>query len=122
MLKLYKRFCCGLFYLQSKVNPDVPVIMTFFATLLLFVLLVNGIDSVIFLLFKTPYFFNDPIVRYSIIVLAGIINYFLVFKDKKFLDYYRDKLPSALTLLIVVVIFGGSLALILLTGPRNLPR
>ena len=92
--------------------------MTFLATLFLFVLLIYGIDSLVFLLFKTPYIFGSSYIRYSIIVLAGILNYLLVFRKEKFLEYYRMKMPSVFVIAIVVIVFAGSLALILYVGPR----
>lgn len=117
----YKRFCCSIYLWQSRINSDVPIIMTYLATLFLFMLLINGIDTVIFFIFKSPYLFNESWVRYSILLIIAILNYFLIFKDSKFLKYQTKPLHPLLTLGIVVLIFGGSLALILYAGPRNLP-
>lgn len=90
-------------------------------TVFLFMLLFYGIDSICYLLFKTPYLFEE-VWMFIILGIFGAFNYFLVFKDQKFLDYQCKPLHPVLTVGIVVLIFGGSLALILYAGPRNLPR
>jgi hypothetical protein len=111
----YKRFCCTLYlFLRNVGRSSIPVFATFMATLFLVQLLFYGIDS----LFKI---YTDGYVGYFVSLLFGIPNYFLVFKDSKFLDYETKPLHPLLTLGIVVLIFGGSLALILYAGPRNLP-
>jgi hypothetical protein len=121
LMKVYKRFCCGIYFWESRVNSVVPIVMTYLVTLFLFMLLINGIDTFVFLLFRTPYLFNESWVRYSILLFIAVLNYFFVFKNGKFLEYESRRLNPLLVLAIVVLIFGGSLALILYARPRNLP-
>lgn len=117
----YKRFCCTLyFFLRNVGRSTTPVFATFMLTLFLFMLFFYGLDTLCFLLFDTPYIFEEYYM-YAILALFGIPNYFFVFKDSKFLKYQSMPLHPLLTLGIVVLIFGGSLALILYAGPRNLP-
>lgn len=117
----YKRFCCTLyFFLKNVGHSTIPVFATYMLTLFLFMLLFYGLDTFCFLLFDTPYIFEEYLM-YIITVLFGIPNYFFVFKDSKFLEYQSKPLHPLLTLAIVVLIFSGSLALILYAGPRNLP-
>lgn len=116
----YKRFCCTLYlFLRNVGRSTIPIFATFMATVFLFMLLFYGLDTLCFLLFGTPYIFEEYYM-YALLVLFGILNYFLVFKDSKFLAYQFKPLHPLLTLGIVVLIFGGSLALILYAGPRNL--
>lgn len=117
----YKRFCCTLyFFLQNVGRSTIPVFATFMLTLFLFILLFYGVDTICFLLFDTPYIFEENYM-YIITALFGVPNYFFIFKDSKFLDYQSKSLHPLLTLSIVVFIFVGSLAVILYAGPRNLP-
>jgi hypothetical protein len=117
----YKRFCCTLYlFLRNVGRSTIPVFATFMLTLFLFMLFFYGLDTLCFLFFDTPYIFEEYYM-YIVLALFGIPNYFLVFKDSKFLDYETKPLHPLLTLGIVVLIFGGSLALILYAGPRNLP-
>ena len=110
----YKRFCCTLYlFLRDVGRSTIPVFATFMLTLFLVQLLLYGIDS----LFKI---YANGYVGYFVSLLFGIPNYFLVFKDSKFLAYQSKPLHPLLTLAIVVLIFGGSLALILYAGPSNL--
>ncbi|WP_129022114.1 hypothetical protein [Edaphocola flava] len=89
-------------------------------TLFLFTLLFYGVDSICFLLFNTPYYFGKW-EMYAILGFVGIVNYLLSFKNDKFLHYRNQQLHPLLTTMIIVIIFGGSLVLILYAGPRNLP-
>jgi len=119
MLVGYKKFCCGIFYLlKDKAKSNIPFFATFMFTLFLFVLLIFGIDSLIYLLFKTTYYLSK-FLMYGLVIIFAVPNYFYVFKDEKFLEYYHKRLPSLYVLAIVVFIFVGSLVLILQGGVRN---
>jgi hypothetical protein len=118
MLVWYIKFCCGIFYLlRDSAKSDIPYFATFMFTLFLFVLSMSGIESLIYLLFKTKDYLSK-FLMYGIVVMFAAPNYFYVFKDGKFLKYYHKKLPSSYVLAIVILIFVGSLVLILQAGPR----
>ncbi len=61
----------------------------------------------------------DAIWGYGISLLFGIPNYFLVFKDDKFMKYFHQRLPTIYVLLIIVVIIVGSLSLKVIAGPDS---
>lgn len=122
MFKFYNRFCCGLYHLQNKVNPDAPIIMTYLAVMFLSVLFINGIEGLLYLIFKTPYYFKNSVTRYSILFFWALLNYLFIFRKNKFLKYYDQRLPSIFVVLLIMIIFGGGLWIILLNGPRNLPK
>jgi hypothetical protein len=119
-MKMYKRFCCGIYYLlRDRARSTIPVFATFMFTLFLFMLVLHGIDSLIYLLFNTPYIFNKYVV-YVLLAIISIPNYLFVFRNKMFLEHYREKTPSIFVILIVIAIFAGSIFLITQAGPRNL--
>ena len=105
--------------MRDKANSDIPVFATFMFTLFMLMLLFYGIDSLIYLLFGTPYFLNKYIM-YAILVIIAIPNYLFFFRNEKFLACYRERMPSLYVILIVFILFAGSLFLILQAGPRNL--
>ena len=119
MLKWYKKFCCGLFYLfKEKAKSDIPIYATFMFTLFLFVLIVFGADSLFYLMYDTKY----KLSRYLVFGLIGIIaipNYLFVFKDKKFLSFYEYKLSQQKVIILILLIFCLSLLLILNGGVRK---
>ena len=118
MLVWYKKFCCGIFYLlKEKANSDIPLFATFMFTLFLFVLVTFGIESLVYLLFKTEYNLNKYIV-YLLVVIIAIPNYLYVFKNSKFLDFYTEKFALPKTIIIVLFIFLCSLILVLQGGVR----
>lgn len=120
MLNWYKKFCCGIFYsLKEKAKSDVPFYATFMFTLFLFILIVFGIDSIIYLFLKTKYKLSGYFI-YSLIITFAIPNYLIVFKNKKFLALYDMRLSYLKVLLIVGVIFFSSLLLILKGGVRGI--
>lgn len=92
MIEEYKKFCCGVFYLlREKAKSGIPFFATFMFTLFLFVLVVNGIDIIIYLLFKTKYQLGRFFVL-CLMVLFAVPNYIFIFKNKKFLAFYDEKL------------------------------
>jgi hypothetical protein len=116
---LYKKLCCGIFYLlRDKARSDIPIFATFVFILLLVQMSFYALESLFEIIFRKNFVLNGY-VGYVISLIFAIPNYFFVFRNNKFLDYYHQKLPSIYTILIIVVVFGGSLALILLAGPRN---
>lgn len=118
---LYKKFCCSLYiFLRDHARSDIPLFATYMFTVFLFILLAHAIDSLCFLFFKTPYVLKEWVV-YLLSGVFGLFNYFLVFKNRSFLKYEHDRLHPVLMFFIVVLIFGGSLGLILCAGPRNIP-
>lgn len=119
MLYLYKRFCCGLFYFfKEKVKSDIPFFASYMFTLFLLVLLIYGLDSIIYLLIKTNYELTKYHV-YGIVSVFAIFNYFMVFKNKSFLALYDNRLPLLKVLILISVIFISCLSLILIAGVRN---
>lgn len=119
MLDGYKKFCCGLFsLLKEKAKSDIPFYATFMFTLFLFVLIVFGGDSLIYLLLKSKHQLNRYFM-FGLIFIVAIPNYLLVFKDKKFLDFYDKKLSHLKVTLIILLIFFLSLSLILIGGVRG---
>lgn len=119
MLEWYKKFCCGVYYLiKEKAKSDIPIFATYMFTLFLFLLTINGIDSLVFILFKTRDWLSKY-VMYSIVFIIAIPNYFFVFKDKKFLEIYEKKLPHIKVVLLILLVFFSSLSLILLGGVRS---
>lgn len=122
MLKEYKKFCCAFYKFQQKIgNADIATFSTFMFTIFLFELILFAADSLVYLLFKTPYYLQS---RNAFIIAAifCIPNYLLVFRKKRFLEYENRTMTNFQLLAIVVLTFGISLGLILYTGPRNLPR
>jgi hypothetical protein len=120
-MNLYKRFCCALYYFfRDIVRSSIPIFATFMFTLFLFTFLFYGIDTVIYLFFKTPYFFEN-VEMYATLILFGIFNYIFVFKNRELFEYPSKPLHPLLTIIIVTLIFGCSLAVIFYAGPRNLP-
>ena len=119
MLVWYKKFCCGVFYLlKEKAKSDIPFFATFMFTLFLFVLVVFGADSIIYFLLKTNYQLSRYFM-YGLVFVFAVPNYLIVFKNKKFLDFYDKKLPHLKVLLLILLIFFLSLSLILIGGVRN---
>ena len=119
MLEWYKKFCCGVYYLlREKAKSDIPFFATFMFTLFLFLLIINGIDSLIFILFNTRDWLSRY-VMYGLVFIIAIPNYLFVFKDKKFLDFYEQKPPHLRVVLLILLIFFSSLSLILIGGVRN---
>ncbi len=118
MLDGYKKFCCGIFsLLKEKAKSDVPFYATFMFTLFLFVLIVFGTDSLFYLLLKTKYQLNRYLV-FGLLFIVAIPNYLLVFKDKKFLDFYDKKFSHLKVTLFILLIFFLTLSLILIGGAR----
>jgi len=119
MLEWYKKFCCGIFsLLKEKAKSDVPFYATFMFTLFLFILIIFGTDSLIYLLLKTKYHLSRYLV-FGLVFILAIPNYLLVFKDKKFLDFYDKKLSNLKVVLIILLIFFLSLISILIGGVRG---
>lgn len=119
MLSLYKQFCCGIYsLLKEKANSDIPIFATYMFTLFLFVLLVFGVDSLIFLVFKTTYQLSREWM-YCMVLIFAIPNYFLVFKSSKFLEFYKSRLSHKNVIFLILLIFISSLTLILIGGVRN---
>lgn len=118
MIDWYKRFCCGIFYLlKEKAKSDIPFFATFMFTLFLFVLVFFGVDSIIYFLFKTKDIPNRFFV-FCLILVFAVPNYLLVFKNKKFLDFYDKKISGSKVILLILLIFISSLSLVLIKGPR----
>ena len=118
MVKYYKRFCCGIFYLlKEKAKSDIPLYASFMFTIFLFVLVLYGIESLFYLLLKYN-FKIDKYLAYCICFIFAILNYFLVFKDKEFLKFYDVRISTIRTVILVLVIFISNLAFILLGGVR----
>ncbi len=119
MLDRYKKFCCGIFFLlKEKAKSDIPFYATFMFTLFLFVLIVFGADSLIYILLKTKHQLNRFLV-FGLIFIVAIPNYLLVFKDRKFLHFYDKKLSHLKVILIILLIFFSSLTSILIGGVRG---
>lgn len=119
MLYLYKRFCCGLFYFfKEKVKSDIPFFASYMFTLFLLVLVVYGLDSIIYLLIESNYKLTKYHV-YGIVSVFAIFNYFMVFKNEAFLKFYDNRLPLLKVLILISVIFISCLGLILIAGVRN---
>lgn len=119
MIRQYKRFCCAFYDFQQRIgNADIAAFATFMFTVFLFEILMFGIDSLFHLLIKTPFYFNN-ISALIIASIFGFINYIFLFRNKKFLKYKDDPMSKLQMLIIVILIFGGSLALILIAGPTN---
>ena len=119
MLEWYKKFCCGVFYLlKEKAKSDIPFFATFMYTLFLFLLILNGAESLILILFKTSDWLSRY-VMYGLLFIFGVPNYLIVFKNKKFLDFYDKKLPHLKVVLLILLIFFSSLSLILIGGVRG---
>ncbi len=119
MLNWYKKFCCGIFYLlKEKAKSDIPFFATFMFTVFLFVLILNGVESFIYILFKTQDQLSINLV-YAYVFIFSIPNYLLVFKGKRFLEFYDNKLPHLRVVVILLLIFLSSLILILMGGVRN---
>ena len=118
VLASYKKFCCGIFYLlKEKAKSDIPLFATFMFTLFLFVLLIFGLESLIYLLLKTQYYVSRYLV-YLVVAFFAIPNYFFIFKDQKFLELYTEKLAWTKIITIVLLIFVCSLTLVLTAGVR----
>ncbi len=117
MLEWYKKFCCGVFYLlKEKAKSDIPFFATFMFTLFLFILIVHGVDSIVYLFLKIKNIQNKYI-TYVLVFIFAIPNYLLVFKDKKFLHFYDKKLSYLKTVLAILLIFSICLGLVLIAGP-----
>ena len=121
MLDLYKRFCCGLFYFfKEKIKSDIPFFASYMFILFLLVLVVYGLDSMIYLLVQANYELTKYHV-YGIVSLFAIFNYFMVFKNKSFLKFYDNRLSLLKVLVLISMIFISCLSLILIAGVRNGP-
>src|ERR1700742_2149536 len=101
MLAAYKKFCCGIFYLlRDKARSDIPFFATFMFTLLLFQLLVYCIQSLYRIFIDTSFSYN----AYEGLLISfifGIPNYFFVFRNEKFMEYYKGRMRSRYVLLII---------------------
>ena len=118
MVKYYKRFCCGIFYLlKEKAKSDIPLFASFMFTVFLFVLILYGIESLFYLLLKYN-FKIDKYLAYCICIIFGFLNYFFVFQDKELLKFYHVRTTTIRTVILVSVIFISNLAFVLLGGVR----
>lgn len=116
---MYKKFCCGVYYLlRDKAKSDIPFFATFMLTLFLVQLSFYGINSLYRILFDDSLQLNGYM-GYSVSLIFGVPNYFFVFRNKKFMEYYKQKMPSIYVIAIVVFVFTMSLFLILQAGPIN---
>lgn len=116
----YKRFCKAIYFLlRDSVGSDIPWLATFLFTALLFVLVFYSIDTISFLVLRTPYIFERGLMY--IVTLAFIaFNYFAVFKDETFLKDSTPALNPMIAVMIVILIISISIVLILCAGPRNI--
>lgn len=119
MLEWYKRFCCGLFYFfREKAKSDIPLYATFMFTVFLYILLIFGIDSFIYFLLKSKYNIGRYFM-YGLVIIFAVPNFLLVFKNRRFLEYYEDRLSVQKVILLILLIFFSSLTLILIGGRRT---
>ena len=86
-------------------------------TLFLFVLIIYGIDSLLYIFSITKTYLNKYY-GYLLTAMFAIPNHFYIFKDKKFLVYSNEKLPTLRIIIIVLSIFVCSIMLVIQTGPK----
>lgn len=119
ILAAYKRFFCGLCDLMNRFNPGGGEVKALGLTTILLMLLIFATERLLTLLFHTSSLFKNSYQLLATVLVAGVANYFLVFHKKRYMKYYRTRMPEVFVVAIVVIIFAGSLALILTAGPRS---
>lgn len=122
MLNFYKRFVCGVYAIQSSMHHDIPMFMTFAGVIFLNLLVLMGVDSLVFILFNIARPLGNKLNMGLVLTLMGVVNYIFVFKEEQFMKYYARRIPVPVTWLIIVLVFLFGMILTTVAGPGNIPH
>ncbi len=112
MLSFYHKFCCGLFYLlKNTFHSDIPFFATYMATNVLFFFYFIIFDKILSILFSTSY--SDNPSSYLIVGFFYLINYYFIFKDKRFLNSSNSKMKPIWVSIICISSMALYLTLII---------